>query len=227
MKYTEKKRMQQLISPDQRSLYGHIELLHLAKPESVKVLVQGEEWIPEKFNLYGEPLFSEEATLTYEEMEKELQDTFSDENFVLKAVVTYEEADFSVPRELYDSSDGLHHAIRSLESFTTLLNQRRMWRKIATTNDRLREFVVFGKYILDQFGGVLQIEQEPISCSAYPVCPKRFFDFHAGLYSLSATCLLPTHESVCPCCGKGFTMDDLQYTTLKLVDGKIAHESCG
>ena len=52
---------------------GHITLDKLAIPETVKVTLLGEPIIPESFNCYGHPNFTEEQEMLYMFKEEELK----------------------------------------------------------------------------------------------------------------------------------------------------------
>ena len=81
----EKKRMEMLENG------GIIRLEKLAIPETVKVTLLDEPIIPESFDYYGHPNFTEEQEMLYMFKEEELKRQNRDEYMPLEAEIIYEE----------------------------------------------------------------------------------------------------------------------------------------
>ena len=147
---------------------GHITLDKLAVPETVKVTLLGETIIPESFNCYGYPNFTEEQEMLYMFKENELK--------------------------------------------------------------RLNEFMLFGCFWLDQFGQIMSVEKTEKGKlkTNGDVEDYETFKRHnsKGFTLISAGYAIPTAGSVCPCCGKKLTIDDVKNNPCVYIDGKFYHDSC-
>ena len=75
---------------------GHITLDKLAIPETVKVTLLGEPIIPESFNCYGHPNFTEEQEMLYMFKEEELKRQNGGKYSPLEAEIVYEERNFGL-----------------------------------------------------------------------------------------------------------------------------------
>lgn len=91
---------------------GHITLDKLAIPETVKVTLLGEPVIPESFNAYGHPNFTEEQEMLYMFKAEELKRKNGGEYTPLGAEIVYEER-ISMYREVHSILLG---ALKSLFS---------------------------------------------------------------------------------------------------------------
>ena len=72
----------------------------------MKITLDGEKIIPERFNIYGEPIISEEMTMLYKWKEDQLRRNPETEDVELIAEVSYEPDEFNVPIIYFDSVDG-------------------------------------------------------------------------------------------------------------------------
>ena len=90
---------------------GSLWLKKLAIPETVKVTVNGEKVVPVGFDFYGQPFFTKEQCKMLEFKEETLRREKNDNNFELKAEVTYEERMFDVPRTSFDSVNGIQESL--------------------------------------------------------------------------------------------------------------------
>lgn len=222
MKRIEWKRIE-MVTDGTRS-WGRIELDRLAIPETVEVTVLGERLIPESFNIYGWPRFTEETTLLFEWRENERRRWPGKENFILKARVSYEERVFNVPRRQFDTVEGIEKCLGDLESFNQMLCNRRLFR---TTGKELKEFVVFGKYWLDRFGQVwVGNTPEEFIKTVPEVITRRKFSLMTENITFSFGSYIPEAGSICPCCGKEFTIEDVTYGKFGVIEGKICHDEC-
>ena len=105
-----------------------------------------------------------------------------------------------------------------------MLHRRRIWRRC--TDDYLLKYVIFGKYILDEFGQVLTIIETGKVVDLPPVCTYAFFINKVGSCSSSYTSYIPDKGACCPVCGKTFTINDLRDSKFGLINGKISHDTC-
>lgn len=209
---------------DGNSTWGHIELTHLAKPQTMKITLDGENIIPERFNIYGEPIISEEMAMLYKWKEDQLRRNPETKDVLLIAEISYDTDDFSVPITEFNSVHGIEKSLMNLDSFNEMLNRRRIWRKY--TGDYLNKYVIFGKYILDEFGQVLTVIETENSQELPPVCTYDFFIIHMSSFRASYTTYIPEPGTRCPGCGKKFTINDLRDNKFGLINGKISHDSC-
>lgn len=208
---------------------GHITLDKLAIPETVKVTLLGEPIIPESFNCYGHPNFTEEQAMLYMFKAEELKRQNGGEYTPLEVEVVYKERIFDVPRSTFDTVTGIKESLLSLSDLNEMLNYRRMFRK-AHENVRLKEFMIFGCFRLDQFGQIMSIEK----------VQKDKLKMHGDVETFETFCkhniegfrlvvpgyAIPKEGSVCPCCGKTLTIDDVKNNPCVYIDGKFYHDSC-
>lgn len=208
---------------------GHITLDKLAVPETVKVTLLGEPVIPESFDCYGHPNFTEEQRMLYMFKEEELKRQHGGEYTPLEAEIVYEERTFDVPRSTFDTVMGIEKSLRSLSDLNEMLQNRIIFRKVHK-NKRLKEFMLFGCFWLDQFGQVMSVEKTAKGKlkTNGDVEPYELFCMHnsKGFILTSGSYVIPTSGSVCPCCGKTLTIDDVKNNPCVYVDGKFYHDSC-
>lgn len=100
---------------------GHITLDKLAVPETVKVTLLGEPVIPESFNCYGHPNFTEEQEMLYMFKEEELKRQNGGKYTPLEAKIVYEERVFDVPRSTFDTVRGIQNSLLSLSDLNEML----------------------------------------------------------------------------------------------------------
>lgn len=226
MRFNERRRIQLCGDSNSNSTWGCIELEHLAKPETMEITIQGETIIPESFDIYGQPIISEEMAMLCRWKEEQVRRNPETKDFWLEAEISYEEQEFTIPREMLDTVKGIEISLISLSAFNEMLNNRCLWRKATGKKTYLNEFVIFGRYQLDAFGQVLTIKTT-IDISNFPnVCTLDDFNALVSEYSASYSTYIPKEGTSCPCCGKKFTIDDLRNTVFNLTNGKISHDSC-
>lgn len=208
---------------------GHITLDKLAIPETVKVTLLGEPIIPESFNIYGHPNFTEEQEMLYMFKEEELKRQNGGEYTSLKAEIIYEERTFDVPRSTFDTVRGIEKSLLSLSDLNEMVQNRRLFRK-AHENERLNEYMLFGCFWLDQFGQIMSIEKTAkgkLRINGDVEEYETFCKHNRGGFTLTTGgYAIPTVGSICPCCGKKFTIEDIKNNPCVYVDGKLYHDSC-
>lgn len=224
----ERKRMEAV--GNEKSCYGHITLDKLAIPESVKVTLLGEPIIPASFDSYGHPNFTEEQEMLYRFKEYEINRFSNSNNILLAAEITYEENFFDVSREIYDSVSGIERSLQSLSDFNEVLLNRVLFHKVSS-DVLLDEFILFGRYLLDHFGQIMSVKKLGKENLVFhdDVTDFYFFERDNQPKSFSLTYgnyAIPTAGSVCPCCGKMFTMDDVKNNPCVYIDDKFYHDSC-
>lgn len=208
---------------------GHITLDKLAIPETVKVTLLGETIIPESFNCYGHPNFTEEQLMLYRFKEEELKRQNGGEYTPLQAEIVYEERIFDVPRSTFDSVRGIEKSLLSLSDFNEMLNHRSMF-CVAHEGERLNEFMLFGCFYLDQFGQVMSVEKtakgrlrtnrDVEDYETFRRHNSEGFTLTTGGYDI------PSSGSACPCCGKKLTIDDVKNNPCVYINGKFYHDNC-
>lgn len=208
---------------------GHITLDKLAIPETVKVTLLGEPIIPESFNCYGHPNFTEEQEMLYMFKEEELKRQNGGEYIPLEAEIVYKERNFDVPRSTFDTVRGIEKSLLSLSDLNEMLQNRRIFLK-AHENERLNEYMLFGCFWLDQFGQIMSVEKTAkgkLKTNGDVEDYKTFCRHNSEGFTLtSGGYEIPTAGSVCPCCGKTFTIQDIKNNPCVYVDGKFYHDSC-
>ena len=145
MQYQENVRIQRCIN-DARETFGRIKLQHMADPQSVTVSLCGERLYPKKFNIFGEPIFTEEVCDLFEWKERALE-RIHGKDFRLTALVTYDGAKVHINPHEVNSLDGITQSIQDLKSLNKLLKNRMIYNH--QENGKLNEYVIFGRYRLD------------------------------------------------------------------------------
>lgn len=224
----EKKRIEAW-STGKGSIIGHITLDKLAVPETVKVTVLGEPVIPKSFNCYGHPNFTEEQEMLYMFKEEELRRKNGGEYTPLEAEIVYEERIFDVPRSTFDTVRGIQKSLTSLSDLNEMLLNRSIFLK-AHDGERLNEFMLFGCFWLDQFGQITSVEKTAKGKLVSNSDVEYYETFRRnnckGFILTSDGYDIPEANSVCPCCGKIITIDDIKNNPCVYVEGKFYHDSC-
>lgn len=208
---------------------GHITLDNLAHPETVKVTLLGEEIIPESFDCYGHPNFTEEQAMLFMFKEEELRRKKGEEA-QLKAEISYDKSLVGIPKNFFDTIEGIERSISSISDLNEMLKNRSRYIK-AYKDEQLHEFILFGCFMLDRFGQVMSIEKSQkgnvASKGEVEYLPTfRRNNQRVGLIFTTGGYAIPTAGSVCPCCGKTFTIDDIKNNPCVYIDGKFYHDSC-
>ena len=212
-----------------KGIIGHITLDKLAIPETVRVTLLGEPIIPESFNCYGHPNFTEEQEMLYTFKVEELKRQNGGEYIPLKADIMYEERKFDVPRSTFDSISGIEKYLNSLSDLNEMLQNRSIFCK-AYEKKYLNEYILFGCFKLDQFGQVMSVAKTEKGNLVTNSDVEEYETFcrhnNKGFTLTTGGYAIPTADSVCPCCGKIFTIDDVKNKPCIYVDGKFYHDSC-
>ncbi len=208
---------------------GHITLDKLAIPETVKVTLLGEPIIPKSFDYYGHPNFTKEQEMLYMFKEEELKRQNGGEYTPLEAEIIYEERTFDVPRSTFDTVKGIEKSLLSLSDLNEMLQNRRIFHK-AHESEPLNEFMLFGCFWLDQFGQIMSVEKTARGKLKTNSDVEDYRTFRRnnseGFTLTSGGYDIPTSGSVCPCCGKTFTIDDIKNNPCVYVNGEFYHDSC-
>lgn len=224
----EKKRMEAWGFP-RKVVIGHITLDKLAIPETVHVTLLGEEIIPESFDCFGHPNFSEEQQLLYLYKSEEYKRKHG-ENAVLKAEIRYVYRQFCASRDAFDSLEGIKEAVTNLSWLNETLDNRRIF-KMVHPDEELNNIMIFGCYLLDRVGNVWSIEKKDRKKVVSKGAVESYEEFRENNKDLdfrltTGGYVIPPVNSVCPCCGKQITIADLQENPCILEEGKYYHESC-
>lgn len=221
----ERKKMEGWSAPN-NTCEGRITLDRLAKPETVKVTLRGKEIIPSSFSAYGHPRFTDEQYMLYMYEEEKLKRKKGDYTPLLLKV-EYEEMPFDIPRNEFDTVDGIYKYLTNLKDLRTMLNYRSMYCRMHP-GESLNEYVIFNCFYLDQFGQVMSVENpRKVKRKLSDVIRMNIF----SAYNRDITfCIpgrsIPTEGSRCPCCGKLFTIDDVKTGSVVSADGKYYHDKC-
>lgn len=207
---------------------GHISLKELAVPSTVKVNFLEEEIVPVSFDALGHPVFTEEQYKLYTFKADEFRRLIG-ANVPVKVQITYEVDNFDIPRESFDTIEGIERSLISLESFNQMLINRKRFNKMKP-NEKLAEFWVLGCFCLDQYGQLLAVDKS----EKYNIIPCKDVEDYAEfcennrnftLTGLNGGFTVPSSGSVCQCCGKEFTIEDVKQNCIQ-DSGKYYHESC-
>lgn len=213
----------------EKGTIGHITLDKLAIPETVKVTLQRKKIIPSSFDCYGHPNFTMEQAMLYRFKEEELKRKNGGKYTPLEVRITYEERIFDVPRSAFDTIGGIEKSLLSLSDLNEMLQNRKMFR-MAHKGEKLNEFMLFGCFYLDQFGQVMSVEKAQKDKLKTSWDVEEFGIFTLNNYeSFTLTTggyTIPKTGSVCPCCGKAFTIDDIKNNPCVYKNGKFYHDSC-
>ena len=228
MKYKEYVSIEKLMNRA-GEVYGHVELQHIANPESVVVSLCGQRIYPQEFDIFGWPIFNKEICDFFDWKENSLK-RIHGKDYRLTAVVTYDSANVNIKPEEVDSLEGIADAIKDLESLNRLLRDRMIYDKFLG-GGKLNTFVIFGKYRLDEFGQVWALGKQyeipgiPIACETafndayHKVKPDELISWEYGA-------AIPEVDDSCPWCTKKFTIEDVKTGRFGLINGKVAHSEC-
>lgn len=208
---------------------GHITLDKLAIPETVKVTLLGEPVIPESFDCYGHPNFTEEQEMLYTFKQEELKRQNGGKYTPLEAEIVYEERIFDVPRSTFDTVRGIEKSLLSLSDLNEMLQNRRIFLEVHES-ESLNEYMLFGCFWLDEFGQIMSVEKTAkgkLKTKGDVEDYETFRRHNSDGFTLTSNGYdIPTAGSACPCCGKTFTIEDVKNNPCVYVDGKFYHDSC-
>ena len=224
---------------------GILELSKLPIPGSITVYLQGHLIEPESFDEYGNPVLSVEMTEYFTAIQKAKcrsnEDNYTEDIY---ARVHYEPMEFTIPKEDFDSVNGIQKALESLESFNNMLTNRQRYLKAFGKNATLSEYIIWGRYILDKYGKVHdwkknkkntveikfkiipfleEIRKLPDVCE---INALRYFLKKDEILCYGPSITIPNNGAICPICGRRFSMYDLHTRVLSTLNGKSCHKNC-
>ncbi|MBE5821212.1 MAG: hypothetical protein E7311_01315 [Clostridiales bacterium] len=202
---------------------GILELPTLAKEKGMKITLEGKEVFPESFNECGEPIFSEEFAELMDFKKEEVKRGINKNKNSILFNVTYNERSI-IPSDNFDTIEGIEKYITCLDDIHSLLKVRKMYLKENPEN-KLNQFVIFGKYLLNKFGDLDRLTffnpfESPI------ICTEKEFLHMVGSYHRQHKVHIPKDNTICPICSQKFTIEDMKDSEFDLINGKICHESC-
>lgn len=210
--------------------YGQIELRHMADPKSVIVSLCGQRLYPADFNIFGWPVFTKEVCDLFDWKEDSLKRVHG-KDYRLTALVTYDGANIHIDPRAVDSMEGIENEIKDLKSLNKLLRDRVIYGK-SSNGGRLNNYVIFGRYWLDEFAQVWTLREQDEIPSMPMVSTKNEFD---RIYndvkpdefaSWGFGCAIPNEGDSCPWCTKKFTIEDVKTGRFDIINGKVAHSEC-
>ncbi|MBQ8298609.1 MAG: hypothetical protein IJX99_01875 [Clostridia bacterium] len=224
----ERKRIERLSTGN--GVIGHITLSKLAIPETVTVTLLGEQLVPISFNSYGHPNFTEEQERLFTFKHEELIRQNGGQYIPLEAEIAYEESSFDIPRNVFDTVDGIKSSLKDISTLNEMLQNRRIFLK-AHEDCKLNEFILFGNFLLDQFGQVWSIEKSAKGNLTFTSDVDDYKTFATNntdgfKMTLGGEYAIPPEKAFCHCCGKVFTLDDVKNNSCVSIDGKYYHDSC-
>ena len=210
--------------------YGQIELQYVADPKSVVVYFCGQRLYPTDFNTFGWPIFTKEVCDLFDWKERSLK-RIHGEYFSLTALVIYDSANIQINPRAINSLWGIENEIKDLKSLNKLLRDRMIYDKFLC-GDRLNNYVIFGRYWLDDFAQVWTLKEPYEAPGVSIVSTKGHFN---RVYSEVNTgepaswefgCAIPSEGDSCPWCTKKFTIEDVKTGRFGIINGKVAHYEC-
>ncbi len=211
------------------ALLGHISLDSLAVPGTVKVTLLGEPIAPVSFDIFGHPNFTQEQYNLYALIKAAYNRQNGNNQAQLKAEISYKERAFDVPKSDFDTVKGIRNSLRNLAALNEMLQNRKIFCK-AHRNEPLNMFMLFGYFLLDQSGRVMSVEKSvkgKLVSSGDVESYEHFVKRNDKVAALTFGGYdIPTPGSVCPCCGKTFTIGDIKSNPCVYIGGKLYHESC-
>lgn len=210
---------------------GHITLNKLAIPETISVMLDNQEIMPIDFDVYGHPFFAAEQLDNYlfktEKYHKLLGDT--SEPLVLQ--VSYVEREFDIKKESFDSIEGIKKALTNLDDLNEVV-KRRMIYHFLHPEEKLNEFVLFGLFLLNSYGGIFSVDP----ASHYQKLNtshniETFSDFYNNnhkslIFTSYGGFVIPRPKQSCSCCGKKITFEDTYQNPCIKVKYKYFHKEC-
>lgn len=237
-KIDERTKMTMHSSPTGKT-WGLIELDHLAKPDSVTVYLNGHLITPESFDIYGQPIIAKEMALYFTwKQQKAMKGTSNSICKEVPARVCYEQQELSVPQSNFDSVAGIHRSLGNMKDFTEMLYNRKRYLKTQKSKNtdfseyvnneqHLGEYVIWKRFILDKFANIFRIEADVDIPFIPDVCELDFFNLRMGDSSYAyTTANIPKAGSVCPICGREFSIYDMQTRKITTINDKFCHEAC-
>ena len=216
-------------SPDGK-IRGHIKLSEMASPLTVRVYLEDKEIVPDSFDCFGYPIFSEEQARIYRLKNFEYK-KITGENEDLKLEVSYRIDSSWISRSSFDTAAGIEKSLVGLIEFNRVINERKRYIK-RHPNETLNSFVVFGRYLLDDRAQLWSIERnkrDKVVTKVQVESLEKFNQNNPSGYSFvrgEKQLVVPKPKSICPCCGKQLTIYDVKDDYCIGVDGKVYHESC-
>lgn len=195
---------------------GIIRLDNLAKPEKMKITIGGIEVNPIAFDTYGHPIISASNFIYYQA----LKENYGRKEITFLTEVSYEPAIFCYRRDVYDSIESIEKAIignkenkenekedKQLKALKELLILRK---QAAFLKNELKNFILYGKYLLSEDGHIYSAYDLPISyrlnCGEKDVVE---INNNIDLSTLKEI-HIPGSEDVCAICGESFTLNDVR-----------------
>lgn len=190
-------------------LHGKFVLSHVADPDTVKVEVLGRSWYPCDFSQFGDPIIDEEQYFEFLRLEKEQYSKCVSfrQRKPLTAMVSYEPLLVTAPLASFDTIAGIRESLATMYSFYEMLSNRRCY--FRETGRTLNEYVVFGRYLLDSYASIYQIQQKVMVPPEFRVCKReRFSKIYGGYIAISSFAFPRKPNDLCPLCGRPFLISD-------------------
>lgn len=187
---------------------GIIRLNKLAKPDKseMKITIGGIEVRPIAFDTYGHPIISSSNFIYYQA----LKENFKRKETTFLTEVSYEPAIFCLKEEVYNSKEAIEYAINhgnDLKELKKLLVRRK---QAAFLNLELKNFILYGKYLLSEDGHIYSACDLPIdyllNCGEEEVVEIGDDIDVSALKEIH----IPGNEDVCAICGESFTLNDVR-----------------
>jgi hypothetical protein len=130
-----------------------------------------------------------------------------------------------------NSTEGIERNIKDLKSFNQLIKDREIYYN--QSQNKLNDYVIFGKYWLDQFAQVGTIMDDYDVSYEFPVvCTfSEFYNLQKEIrndneYVQIAPKKIPKDGECCPWCKRKFVIEDLKKFRFGTIKGATAHLEC-
>lgn len=224
MQYNETTKMKRERNEELQEI-GRIELKHIAKPETVQVIFENMLLEPTSFDIFGNPIFEVEICERIAWKNKALRKKGQEE---IPIKVLYEEAELDFDVSSINTIKGIEKYLYSIGDFMDFINRRAIYNK-ANPGKKLREYVIFGKYLCLENGDFRLLKEDIKGYNIPKVCTKAAFDKlkeNKSSMFFYKSYEFPKPESRCPWCTMKFTIHDIQISNLEKHNDKFLHLSC-
>ena len=234
MKYSEKSN----IKPWKRFEGGEklaiVELMRIADTKTIEIYLDltGERLYPIDFNVWGEPIFSNEVCkrILYEE---ECLKQIYREDFQHFVTVKYDELEIDV--SIFNVTEPIvSEKIKDLNSFNEFIRDRTLF-LCKPGHEKLEDLMIYGRYLFTGNGHRMTVATEFLNdkLRSIPyVCTLEEFERRINrVYPYNELVwrdgqLIPKEGECCPFCTKKFSIKDVADGQIGVMKHKMVHYSC-
>lgn len=211
-----------------KTSFGFVSLSKLVDTKTVKITHLGKRIIPYSFNIYGEPVFTNQQMMIFTYKNGGIKQNDIED---IELQVSYEERHFDVPEHTFNTLEGIFQSISSLTKLNEMLKNRMIYRR-ANPEKSLNEFILFGYLVLDSLGQIWSIEKSHLENLSVVQDVEAYESFcernRNWVYVLNPNSELdiPKTGDRCPCCGKRLKILDIKNNSFMRKGKFIYHSIC-